>query len=215
MEWQAPRPVRRDDTFSSKLAFVLRESPSSTLWLLRRLLAAKLALRKATSVGQYVKLSGRMRVVNDGKLTVGNRVLFHAQVATTELVVMKGAELRIGDGSFLNYGAEICAYQYIEIGEECRIGTHCIIMDNDFHHVELDRRDEVPPSVPVVLEPYVWLGNRVTVLKGVRIGYGSVVAAGSVVTKSLPPMCIAGGVPARIIGRIEETSSRGEIARFG
>jgi acetyltransferase-like isoleucine patch superfamily enzyme len=104
----------------------------------------------------------------------------------------------------LNYGAEICAHKYIEIGEEARIGTHCIIMDNDFHHVELARRDEPPPGDPIVLDPYVWVGNRVTILKGVHIGYGSVIAAGSVVTKSVPPMSIAAGVPARVLRRIDD-----------
>ena len=204
MEREAPRLARRSDSLSSRVSILLRQSPSATLWLARRLLAARIALRNATSVGKYVKLAGRMRVVNDGKLVVGDRVLFHSHVATTELAVMRDGELRIGSGAFLNYGAEICAYKYIEIGEECRIGTHCIIMDNDFHHIELDRRDEIPPSDPVIIEPYVWIGNRVTILKGVTIGYGSVVAAGSVVSKSIPPMCIAAGVPAKVIRRIDE-----------
>ncbi|HUS15986.1 MAG TPA: acyltransferase, partial [Chloroflexia bacterium] len=86
----------------------------------------------------------------------------------------------------------------------CRIGTHCIIMDNDFHYVALSRRDERPPGRPIILEPHVWIGNRVIIQKGVRIGYGSVVAAGSVVTRSIPPMSIAAGVPARVIGRVDD-----------
>ncbi len=212
MEREAPRLARRDDSLSSKVSMVLGQSPSATLWLVRRLLAARIALRGATSVGKYVKLAGRMRVVNEGKLIVGDRVLIHSRVAMTELAVMRGGELRIGNGVFLNYGAEICAHEYIEIGEECRIGTHCIIMDNDFHHIDLARRDETPPSDPVVIEPYVWVGNRVTILKGVRIGYGSVVAAGSVVTKSIPPMTIAGGVPAKVIRRIDERDGQQSVS---
>jgi acetyltransferase-like isoleucine patch superfamily enzyme len=77
-------------------------------------------------------------------------------------------------------------------------------MDSDFHYVELYRRDEHPPGMPVILEPHVWIGNRVTILKGVRIGYGSVVAAGSVVTHSIPPMSIAAGIPARVLRRIDD-----------
>src|SRR5204863_7335455 len=88
------------------------------------------------------------------------------------------------------------------IGEECRIGTHCIIMDNDFHSIEWERRDERPSSEEVVIEPHVWIGNRVTILKGVRIGFGAVVAGGSVVTKSVPRMSIAAGVPAKVIRSI-------------
>jgi maltose O-acetyltransferase len=140
-------------------------------------------------------------------MIVGDRVVFHSHFATSTFVVERGAELVIGDNAFINYGADICARKQISIGESCRIGTHCIIMDSDFHHVELERRDEEPPAAEVVLEPHVWVGNRVTILKGVRIGYGSVVAAGSVVTKSLPPMTVSGGVPARVIRTIESPTT--------
>jgi len=52
----------------------------------------------------------------------------------------------------------------------------------------------------VVIEESVWIASRVTILPGVTIGRGSVIAAGAVVTKDIPPMCIAGGVPAKVIG---------------
>jgi maltose O-acetyltransferase len=200
---EAPPIARRNDDLSSKLLLVSRQSPVATLRLVRSILWAKWGLRRATSVGKYVKLAGRIRVQNKGRLIVGDRVLLHSYFAPTQLVVREGAELIIGRGGFINYGADICAHKRIDIGEECRIGTHCIIMDNDFHSIEWERRDEKPPSEEVVLEPHVWVGNRVTILKGVTIGYGSVIAAGSVVTKSVPPMCIAGGVPAKVIRPIE------------
>jgi acetyltransferase-like isoleucine patch superfamily enzyme len=203
VELEAPHINRRKDNLSSKISMLTHTSPLQTLELVRRIVWARWSLRKATSVGRYVKLAGRLRVVNGGHLVVGDRVLLHANVAMTELAVMKGGELRIGNGAFINYGAEICAHKLIHIGEECRIGTHCIIMDNDFHDIDWRRRDEKPPSAEIVLEPYVWIGNRVTILKGVRIGFGSVIAAGSVVTKSVPPMSIAAGVPARVIRTIE------------
>jgi acetyltransferase-like isoleucine patch superfamily enzyme len=197
------RLMRHDDSWQHKLALLRKHRPHVALSLARRLLAARWSLRHATAVGRYVKLAGRLRVVNQGRLVVGNQVLFHAQVATTELAVLPGGELSIGDGTFINYGAEISAKSKVIIGEECRIGTHCIIMDNDFHYIELARRDQSPPGEPVIIEPHVWIGNRVTILKGVRIGYGSVVAAGSVVTKSIPAMSIAAGVPARVLRSID------------
>ena len=52
----------------------------------------------------------------------------------------------------------------------------------------------------VIIEDYVWIASRVTVLPGVRIGRGSVIASGAVVTKDIPPMSIAGGIPAKVIG---------------
>jgi acetyltransferase-like isoleucine patch superfamily enzyme len=205
MHTDSPRRLLHPDaSWSRKVMLLRRHSPGVALSLARRLLWARWSLRRADAVGKYVKLTGRLRVVNRGRLTIGDQVLFHAQVATTELAVLPGGELHIGNGAFINYGAEICAATQITIGEECRIGTHCIIMDSDFHYVELYRRDEHPPGVPVILEPHVWIGNRVTILKGVRIGYGSVVAAGSVVTHSIPPMSIAAGIPARVLRRIDD-----------
>lgn len=57
-----------------------------------------------------------------------------------------------------------------------------------------------------MIENYVWLASRVTVLPGVTIGRGAVVAAGAVVTKDVPPLAIVGGVPAKIIGRIGQNA---------
>ena len=200
---ESPGVARRSADMAGKIGVLRRMSPLQAFELMRRILWARWSLRRATSVGKYVKLVGRLRVVNRGRLVVGDRVLLHANVAVTELAVMSGGAMVIGNGAFINYGAEICAHKLIEIGEECRIGTHCIIMDNDFHDIDWRYRDRKPPSAEVVLEPYVWVGNRVTILKGVRIGFGSVIAAGSVVTKSIPPMSIAAGVPARVVREVE------------
>lgn len=54
---------------------------------------------------------------------------------------------------------------------------------------------------PVIIEDYVWLASRVTILPGVKIGRGAVVASGAVVTKDVPSLAIVAGVPARIIGQ--------------
>ena len=54
-------------------------------------------------------------------------------------------------------------------------------------------------SYPIIIENDVWIGYRVTILSGIRIGNGAIVAAGSVVTRDVPPYSIVGGVPARII----------------
>jgi maltose O-acetyltransferase len=72
-------------------------------------------------------------------------------------------------------------------------------MDNDFHRLEPERRQEKPPSSPIILEENVWLGARVIVLPGVTIGAGTVVGAGSVVTRSIPSRSVAVGVPARVV----------------
>jgi maltose O-acetyltransferase len=77
-----------------------------------------------------------------------------------------------------------------------------MLMDNDFHRIEPERRLERPDSAPIVLEANVWLGARVIVTRGVTIGEGSVVGAGSVVTSDVPPRTVVAGVPARVIRTI-------------
>ena len=71
------------------------------------------------------------------------------------------------------------------------------IMDSDMHPV----LTEELVNKPVTIEDNVWIGCHVVVLKGVTIGTGSLIAAGSVVTKDVPPYSIAGGIPAKVIGQ--------------
>jgi maltose O-acetyltransferase len=121
----------------------------------------------------------------------------HSTVVPVELAAIAGGTLEIGERTFLNYGISISAHQSVRIGQQCLLGTYVNIMDNHWHDI-LDRR-ATPPSQPVVIEDNVWLGNRVIVLPGVTIGHDTVVGAGAVVTKSLPPRCVAAGNPARVI----------------
>ena len=67
------------------------------------------------------------------------------------------------------------------------------------HHVLSRGHCDVDEERDVIVEEDVWLGTRVTLLPGVTVGRGSTVAAGAVVTKDIPPYCVAGGVPARFI----------------
>jgi acetyltransferase-like isoleucine patch superfamily enzyme len=80
------------------------------------------------------------------------------------------------------------------------IGDETIILDNDYHPVNSNS----PKCAPVYLEDRVWLATRVIVLRGVRVGEGSVIGAGSVVTQSIPPYSFAAGVPARVIKSLKK-----------
>lgn len=161
-------------------------------------LGAQWHLRGAT-VGGRVRVWGSPSIRNHGELVIGERVRLYSTIATIEITVNEGARLEIGDQTMINYGTSIGATQSIRIGRRCQIGTHCMIIDNDFHRLEPERRLEVPPSKPVVLEDDVWLAVRVLVLPGVTIGAGSVVAAGAVVTSSIPSRSLAAGVPAKVV----------------
>jgi len=157
---------------------------------------ARWRLRRCT-IGPFVQVLGNPRVDNWGELILGEKVIIDSITARAELVCNYGAKMEIGARSYINYGTSISAHQFVKIGKYCRIGTYCNIADNDFHGIE--DRMTLPPSAPVILEDNVWLGAKVIVLKGVTIGHDSVIGAGSVVTKDIPPRSIAVGMPAKVI----------------
>ncbi|RMG25009.1 MAG: acyltransferase, partial [Methanobacteriota archaeon] len=107
--------------------------------------------------------------------------------------------LSIGEMTFINKNSVIACMESITIGNNVLIADHVSIFDHD--HGLVNRSEY--RTKPVLIEDNVWLGSHSVVLKGVRIGKGSIVAAGSVVTKSIPPNEIWGGVPARFMKKIE------------
>jgi acetyltransferase-like isoleucine patch superfamily enzyme len=115
-----------------------------------------------------------------------------------------GARIVIGDDVGMS-GATVCAAREVTIGDRVLIGADAVIVDNDLHPVRsIPRRyeQEDVASAPVVIEDDVFIGMRAMVLKGVRIGAGAVVGAGSVVTADVPAGCIVGGVPASVLGQV-------------
>jgi maltose O-acetyltransferase len=168
----------------------------------RAALAARWYLRRADRVGARVRVRGRPVIKNWGRMEVGARVQLVSTIATLELVAMKDATLQIGERTLVNYGCSIAAAERVTIGAECLIGTHAIIIDNDFHRLEPERRLETPESKPITIEDNVWIGARVIVLPGVVIGEGACIAAGSVVNADVPPRTLAAGVPARVIKQL-------------
>ncbi len=160
-------------------------------------LRAKWSLRRCNHVGPRARLFGRVRVMNLGRITIGERLLMDGKTVRCELVTNCGGVIEIGNRVFINYGTSISAHHLVKIGNRCQIGNYSLLMDNDYHQV--GNLQEVGLSKPVILEDDVWLGARVIVLKGVTIGQGAVIGAGSVVTRNIPPHSVAVGSPARVV----------------
>jgi acetyltransferase-like isoleucine patch superfamily enzyme len=165
-----------------------------------RILMAKIYLRKVTHLGKMVSVNGKPIVDNQGEMIFGDEVRVWSPIVRAQLYTGKKGKLIVGRNARLN-GVHIDARELVQIGENVRIAPYTIILDSDFH----DTRDHFSDgaSSPVIIEHDVWIATRATILKGVTIGHGSVIAAGSVVTKSIPPKSVAGGVPARVIKKIE------------
>ena len=115
--------------------------------------------------------------------------------SNAHISINENAVLELGSG-FVNHGARIHCFQSIKIGDQVYIGDDVAIRDSDGHEIV---GSDKPMTMPIVIGDHVWIGAKVTIVKGVSIGEGAVVAAGAVVTKDVPPHCIVAGVPARVI----------------
>lgn len=164
---------------------------------------AKLWLRHVTVVGTGVRTLHKPTIDNLGYLSIGNNTLLRSINVPVELAVGPHARLEIGDDCSLNYGVSIGCTSSIVIGSRCRLGPYVMIVDTSFH--DLYDRSLRPAPEPVILEADVWVGAKASILPGVTIGRGSVVATGAVVTKSVPPFTVVGGVPAKIVKKLDPT----------
>jgi acetyltransferase-like isoleucine patch superfamily enzyme len=178
-------------------------------WRARQKLRSQPNLRIAKSAKiSYRRLSLRptnVLAIGEGSIIEGSLVFER-----------EGGEIAIGCNTFVGPSLLACATR-IEVGDDVHIAWGCDIVDHNSHaiawskrkndvrdwYVGRDKKDwsNVVTS-PVKIGDKCWIGMNVIVLKGVEIGEGAIVAAGAVVTKSIPPWTISGGNPARVIREI-------------
>lgn len=114
------------------------------------------------------------------------------------ITIEDGGKLVLGRDVFINENSRITACSEIRIGDGCWIGWDVNIIDTDFHKIIGNK--EIKPFVSgISIEDHVWVGARAMILKGVTVGTGAVIAGGAIVTRDVPPGCLAAGNPARII----------------
>jgi len=166
------------------------------------LLNAQLRLRGKAGVPFSVRLRGRTQVSGCGEVLLGEGVSLCGTVVPIELITYTSGRIEIGNHTFVNYGSSIAARTSVKIGSYCHLGHYTFVMDNDQHDVT--RHWELPNSEPVVIGDHVWIGSKAVILPGVRIGSHAVVGAGSIVTKDVPPRCVAAGNPARVLRQLTE-----------
>jgi len=121
--------------------------------------------------------------------------------AGSRINVNAGAKLSLGSG-YMNHECVIDCFDSISIGHHVVISERVVLRDSDNHTIkdlEAISSDESAGTAPIVVGDHVWIGMNVIVLKGVTIGEGAVVAAGSVVNKDVQPHCLVAGVPAKVI----------------
>jgi len=155
---------------------------------------------------------------NRENLSIGDFTHIAGELA----IVAPGGRLRLGRYCFVGPQSRIWAQSSVVIGDHVLISHLVDIHDTNAHSTdaELRRRDPINlfehdapidwanvVSSPIVIEDDVWLGFKSSVLKGVTIGRGSIVAAGAVVMKDVPPFSLVAGNPARVIRTLERKPS--------
>jgi acetyltransferase-like isoleucine patch superfamily enzyme len=130
-----------------------------------------------------------------GSIEIGNCGLYPG----VRIECWKGAVITIGNGTFINRNAEIVAALSVAIGRDCMIARDVLIMDTDQHPVGAASLTHSPINIG----DRVWIGSRAIILKGVTLGHDSIVGAGAIVTKSIPPHSVVVGQAARVIRTFE------------
>jgi len=161
-------------------------------------------------IGRDVILNGfpGIRRKGSGRLILGDGVTVNTarwanwlgSSGSMMLSVEDGATLELKRGCGIS-ASQIIANTGIEIGEEALVGAGCLICDSDMHEVPLGSGKPVA-TAPIRIGARAFIGARCIILKGVTIGEGAVVGAGSVVIKDIPPHVIASGNPAVVVKQL-------------
>ena len=171
-------------------------------------------------------IKGRIRIIkrrfyypnykNRGKLTIGSYFKCSNKLKSNSIgliqpcifnIATPHSRIIIGDYVGIS-GSTIKATKLVKFGNNVMVGSGCLISDSDSHPI--DYKDRIAnnhhktKSSPIIIENNVFIGARSIILKGVTIGEGSVIGAGSVVSKNVPPFSICAGNPAKVIKYLEQ-----------
>jgi acetyltransferase-like isoleucine patch superfamily enzyme len=171
---------------------VLREE-----WLgVDALASAGLVLARLLPDGNAQRL--RCQLLNALGFSIGRGTLLASSFTLTGGRAAR-RNLKIGMMCYINHGCLFDALASIDIGDEVSFG-HQVLITTSAHRIGTrERRGGLVEPMPVRVGHGAWLGSRAMILPGVDVGDGAIVAAGAVVTRSVPPNVLVGGTPARVI----------------
>lgn len=137
----------------------------------------------------YLNVEGKLLIQGDFSIGRGCRI-----------AIAENAIVEFGGNSDINCFSKITIRKGLKIGEDCTISWDCQFLDSDFHQIEYEGKKKYNIAEPIIIGDHVWIGASVSILKGVNIPKGCVVAANSVVTNSFEEenLLIAGN-PAKVV----------------
>lgn len=166
----------------------------------------KISIGRVVTIGDYVEINA----LSKRGVFIGNNVFIgrNSIIECTGVIRELGEGLKIGNNVGIAQNAFIQVRGFVEIGSNVMFGPGVSIFSENHTFRELDKLliEQPTDRKGVKIENNVWVGANVIILDGVKIGNGAVIAAGSVVTKDVPPFTIVAGVPARVIKFRKEVS---------
>jgi acetyltransferase-like isoleucine patch superfamily enzyme len=176
-----------------------------------RIAFLRLSRIDSVRIAQHSKVNYKnINFKNNCRLEIGRGSIIEGSISFDK----EGACIKIGERVFIGGSLLVCA-DSIEIGDDVLISWGCTVVDHNSHAIGWkDRSQDVSKwfdgikdwnavqTAPVKIGARSWLGFNAIVLKGVTIGEGAIIGAGSVVTKDVPPYTIVAGNPARVIREI-------------
>lgn len=179
---------------------------------LMRKLNQRSSLESITSLGAGTEVKGSVsRRCPGGSIVIGRDCLIEGNLVTE----LDGSRLSIGNNVFIGGGSLVDCVGSITIADDVLVSHQCILADSDNHSLYYEQRKndlqawrtgtrdwEATETLPIVIERGAWIGMRSIILKGIVVGEGGVVGAGSVVTRNVPPNTVVAGNPARVIKKL-------------
>jgi len=183
------------------------------LTLMNSFYKLKILKNPDTSIDHYSKINySGIKLNKNCTLSIGENSIIEGQL----IFERENTSISIGKRTFIGGSNLICAEKII-IGNDVLIAWGCNIVDHNSHSLFFqERKDDVKKwfngekdwtkviCKPIIIRDKAWIGFNSIILKGVTIGEGSIVGAGSVITKDVPPYTIVAGNPARMIREIHE-----------
>ncbi len=188
-----------------KLVFWYPLETLSTPLNLLKICCYKIRFPGQIIIGKHViptgafKINFREEESEKGSITIHDNAFFRSgEDYKNNITSTHGGTIEIGENAFL-HGVKILAYKRIDIGKNVMIGWGTEILDSDCHPID---KQHPLHSADVIIKDNAWVASNCIILRGVTIGQGSVIAAGSVVHENVPAHTLVAGNPAKKIKKI-------------
>lgn len=150
-------------------------------------------------IGKHTVISpgAKIRSIGGGRVTLGN----YTEISDGAMLLTYGGDIKIGDNCTIQPFSIVYGHGGVKIGSGVRIAAHCVVIpaNHKFDDVSVPIYQQGLSSIGIEIKDNVWIASGSKILDGVTVGSGAVIAAGSVVNRSVEPCTIVGGVPAKEI----------------